>query len=86
MKKWFVFMIVFILLLTAGCGSPAQEAAEPEQPVEGIEGEEIAWDMIPVAEQSLEITFTDEAKARMDVEWEVRSNNQIVFSLVAGSS
>lgn len=86
MKKWFVLMIMVTLLTAAGCGSPAQEAAEPEQSVEGIEGEEMAWDMIPVAEQSLEITFTDEAKARMDVEWEVRSNNQIVFSLVPGSS
>lgn len=86
MKKWFIFMIVCILLLVAGCGSPAQEAAEPEQPVEGTEGEETAWDMIPVAEQSLEITFTEEAKARMDVEWGVRSNKDIVFSLTAGSS
>ncbi|MDW7677122.1 MAG: hypothetical protein SCK57_05630 [Bacillota bacterium] len=86
MKKGFVLLIVVTLLMLSGCGSPAREAAEPEQPVEGIEGEEIAWDMIPAAEQSLEITFTDEAKARMDVEWEVRSNREIVFSLVAGSS
>ena len=85
MKKWFMLVIAVILMLVAGCGSPAQEAAEIEPSVDEIE-EEIVWDMIPVEEQSLEITFTDEAKARMDVEWGVRSNNQIVFSMIPGSS